>query len=338
MSAEQNKPLYVCEVCQVFCSSALHLSDHIGGSKHRNAIKGETPEFIANLQRLQYFIDHFLKDEPMIGLEYVVECLKNGAYSYSCLLCNTQTPRGTTILHLCGAKHRKAYLEKHHPELYSSMVRQQFSKKTEFTQQMKAIALQVERMYGRKNISIEADAQNEKEADANQSKVSSNLITEENSQLKGISHQISSERNSGIGRIIEKTEKSNRLEAFKTNNDFLDYLRTFEIKNDGDASFIQQITKNCTNALMKFREDQTKTQVSSTVTNNKKSFTSAQTPPIFQNTCEATEAFFNSIKNMNASEVVGILKQIAATNPAFRGINIPSLIKYLQETGRLKTS
>ncbi|XP_075682923.1 uncharacterized protein LOC142651754 isoform X2 [Rhinoderma darwinii] len=294
----------------------------------------------------------------MIGLEYIVEYLRNDLYLYKCLLCDTQTARGTTILHLCGIKHRKAYLEKHHPELL--IKQQQFSKRSKYTKQMKALALQVERMYGRKHI-FQADEQNEKEAcpELKNPKMSSTVNPEELVQLKGESQQISSEHISDLENIIVKTEIQDQLEDFKANDDFLDYLRSFEIKNDRDASFIQEITKNCTNALMTFREEQTNTQVSSTIASSshskniknlsdkadfstmssqEKCFTSAQIPPMFQNTCEATETFFSSIKNMNASEVIEILKKIAATSPAFRGINIPSLIKYLKETGRLKNA
>ncbi|XP_018123103.1 stress response protein NST1 [Xenopus laevis] len=52
---------------------------------------------------------------------------------------------------------------------------------------------------------------------------------------------------------------------------------------------------------------------------------------------EATNAFFASIKNMEVSEVTSTLNAIATKNPAFRGIHVPSLVKYLNDTGKLKT-
>ncbi|MEE6513107.1 hypothetical protein FKM82_020570 [Ascaphus truei] len=52
---------------------------------------------------------------------------------------------------------------------------------------------------------------------------------------------------------------------------------------------------------------------------------------------KATANFFASIKNMEVPEVIATLNNIAATNPAFRGIHVPSLIRYLTESGRLKT-
>ncbi|XP_073443936.1 uncharacterized protein [Dendrobates tinctorius] len=299
MSAGQKKSIFYCDVCQIFCSSAIHLSDHIGGVKHRNAVKQDNPELSANLQRLQYFLDTYLKDEPMIGLEYVVEYFKNGSYSYKCNVCDTESSKSTAALHLTGAKHRKAYLEKHHPEL---LTEQKYNKRAEFTEHMKAIALQVQCKYGRKRIAEVLDP-------------------------------------------IEASIKSS--------------TRNFEIKNDGDASFIQRITKNFTDALIKYREEQTKTQASSTLPSNsdpesnknpsdktylssinlqKECLTPAQIPAIFQNQSETTDEFFKIIKNMDVSEVVVILKRITATNPEFQGINIPSLIKYLQDTRRLKNS
>ncbi|KAE8597503.1 hypothetical protein XENTR_v10016490 [Xenopus tropicalis] len=149
-------------------------------------------------------------------------------------------------------------------------------------------------------------------------------------------------------------------QEFKNNGDFLDYLKTFEIHNDEDASFICKITKNFTSALVNYQEQETKKKACqpSSDKNNKEhskkpsdkpvfspsassSSLSTETysnPPSIPPTNDATEVFFNSIKNMEASEVVSVFQKIAATNPAFKGIDIPSLMKYLQETGKLKNS
>ncbi|KAE8597507.1 hypothetical protein XENTR_v10016490 [Xenopus tropicalis] len=137
--------------------------------------------------------------------------------------------------------------------------------------------------------------------------------------------------------------------------------KTFEIHNDEDASFICKITKNFTSALVNYQEQETKKKACqpSSDKNNKEhskkpsadkpvfspsassSSLSTETysnPPSIPPTNDATEVFFNSIKNMEASEVVSVFQKIAATNPAFKGIDIPSLMKYLQETGKLKNS
>ncbi|KAM4027377.1 uncharacterized protein ACNLHF_023142 [Anomaloglossus baeobatrachus] len=60
-------------------------------------------------------------------------------------------------------------------------------------------------------------------------------------------------------------------------------------------------------------------------------------PPLFPvANHDIMKTFFESIKNMEVSEVVTTLNKITATNPAFRGIHVPSLIRYLTETGKLK--
>ncbi|XP_030060862.1 uncharacterized protein LOC115471274 isoform X2 [Microcaecilia unicolor] len=53
---------------------------------------------------------------------------------------------------------------------------------------------------------------------------------------------------------------------------------------------------------------------------------------------EAMSEFFNSIKDMEVSEVTATLNQIASTNPAFRGIDVSSVIRILVESGRLKSA
>ncbi|XP_063778857.1 uncharacterized protein LOC134927810 isoform X2 [Pseudophryne corroboree] len=53
---------------------------------------------------------------------------------------------------------------------------------------------------------------------------------------------------------------------------------------------------------------------------------------------EITAQFFESIKTMDVSEVVSTLNKITTTNPAFKGIHVPSLVQHLTETGKLKSS
>ncbi|XP_041422132.1 uncharacterized protein LOC108719050 isoform X6 [Xenopus laevis] len=140
-----------------------------------------------------------------------------------------------------------------------------------------------------------------------------------------------------------------------------DEQKMFEIHNDEDASFICKIAKNFTTALVSYQEQEKKMKasqpssdksnqehskkpsadktVSSPLTSSSSVFReTSSNPQSVPPTNDATEVFFNSIKNMEASEVVGVFQKIAATNPAFKGIDIPSLMKYLQETGKLKNS
>lgn len=164
---------------------------------------------------------------------------------------------------------------------------------------------------------------------------------------------------------------------FRRNQDLLNYLRNYKIESDGDAHYIQQIVRNCNEALCKFRQQQAREEGMPTSlaqpqplirshpmpapygyqgwsqpkgpcfpVNRMDPYPSVFKAPVPSQTSypirsplpssAATEIFFNSIKNMEEGEVVNIFHKIAATNPEFRGINIPSVIQYLKATGRLK--
>ncbi|KAG8554814.1 hypothetical protein GDO81_003905 [Engystomops pustulosus] len=56
--------------------------------------------------------------------------------------------------------------------------------------------------------------------------------------------------------------------------------------------------------------------------------------PIAKN--DIMNKFFESLKTMEIPEVISTLNKITATNPAFRGMHVPSLVRYLTETGKLK--
>lgn len=175
---------------------------------------------------------------------------------------------------------------------------------------------------------------------------------------------------------------------FRRNQDLLTYLRNYKIESDGDAHYIQQVIRNCTEALWRFREQQAREESMQSTplppprgqpllptpaqhvapppssysyqgwsrpeapcfpVNRMGAYASGSSqgpmprPPSYPirspfppSASAATEIFFNSIKNMEEGEVVNVFHKIAATNPAFRGINIPSVIQYLKDTGRLK--
>ncbi|XP_077125654.1 uncharacterized protein LOC143782267 [Ranitomeya variabilis] len=62
-------------------------------------------------------------------------------------------------------------------------------------------------------------------------------------------------------------------------------------------------------------------------------------PPVFPiPKDDIVKTFFESIKNMEVAEVVTTLNKITTTNPAFKGIHVPSLVRYLTETGKLKSA
>uniref|UniRef100_A0A6I8NX00 C2H2-type domain-containing protein n=1 Tax=Ornithorhynchus anatinus TaxID=9258 RepID=A0A6I8NX00_ORNAN len=63
---------------------------------------------------------------------------------------------------------------------------------------------------------------------------------------------------------------------------------------------------------------------------------SSPLPPSSDQNDVITE-FFNSIRNMDVVEVTDTLQKIATTNPAFKEIDIPNVIRILTESGTLKT-
>ncbi|XP_038626245.1 uncharacterized protein LOC119948816 isoform X3 [Tachyglossus aculeatus] len=63
---------------------------------------------------------------------------------------------------------------------------------------------------------------------------------------------------------------------------------------------------------------------------------SSPLPPFSEQNDVITE-FFNSIRNMDVIEVTDTLQKIATTNPAFKEIDIPNVIRILTESGTLKT-
>ncbi|XP_006113115.1 uncharacterized protein LOC102445275 [Pelodiscus sinensis] len=51
---------------------------------------------------------------------------------------------------------------------------------------------------------------------------------------------------------------------------------------------------------------------------------------------DVTTEFFNSVRNMDVTEVRATLQKIAATNTAFRGMDIPNVIRILTESGTIR--
>ncbi|XP_040207292.1 uncharacterized protein LOC120937844 [Rana temporaria] len=148
---------------------------------------------------------------------------------------------------------------------------------------------------------------------------------------------------------------------FRTNNEFFGYFANFVISDDKDVVFIRTITQNCIKALKRFLEEEAKRkktghQPKASLTDTSR--TARETPGILKSHLsdfktillednsnppsdftpknEATDLFFNSIKNMDESEVVRDFQKLVATNPEFQGMDIPSVIRFLKDSGRLK--
>lgn len=386
-----------CDICNVHGSSAFQLYEHVVGHRHRTVAKRVSPECLLHIHRLQYFIDTYMKLEAMVGLEYVEEWQEPNKSHYKCVLCGFHGDGKPTFLHITGPDHIARYLRLHHPRFH--VRKGSYSQKSEYLKALQRAAADVCEMYGKKEIK-EFDALiSQAPTPSKMAPASSDPKTESDPapDINGDHHA------RPLRRPERKGDDRQEETEFTGNGDFLDYLRRFQIRNGEDARIIKQIMLNCTQALVRFREEQAQPNVrweeqaqpnvrweeraqpnvrweeraqpnvrweeqaqpnarwEERAQPNARWEEQAQPnvwrgeflggPPAATNQtdngrvitgpgprADATEMFFNSIKNMEESEVGGILQKIAATNAAFRGINVPSVIKYLQATGRLKPS
>ncbi|XP_040207291.1 uncharacterized protein LOC120937843 [Rana temporaria] len=151
---------------------------------------------------------------------------------------------------------------------------------------------------------------------------------------------------------------------FRTNEEFFNYVSNFVISNEEDAVFIRTITQNCIRAMTNFEVEEAERQKTTYHSETPLAHTSRTTqeiPDILENKTEShswgsemtllkdtsnppsesmpknevTDFFFSSIKNMDESEVVGVFQKIATTNPEFQGMDIPSVMRFLKNSGRL---
>nr|XP_008111162.1 PREDICTED: uncharacterized protein LOC103279173 isoform X2 [Anolis carolinensis] len=84
-------------------------------SKEPIPVKGQPSR---NLRSLRDYMKDPNREEPLIGLEYLVEIRFQGKRFpfYECQLCQFTTEMSPMIQHLIGKKHRNYYLLKHHPD------------------------------------------------------------------------------------------------------------------------------------------------------------------------------------------------------------------------------
>ncbi|XP_052560110.1 uncharacterized protein LOC128091161 isoform X2 [Tympanuchus pallidicinctus] len=166
-------------------------------------------------------------------------------------------------------------------------------------------------------------------------------------------------------------------EEFTSQEELLSYLQSFEILNEDDAAFILKVTQTLTDALVEYRQqaaskkdlldnecngeealersteqsELTSADISDSDTDNSSSrsakkslsineedelqnFSTGSLDTAYEN--NVTAEFLNSVRNMNVEEVTATLHKIAATNPAFRGMDIPNVVKILTESGTLR--
>ncbi|XP_053916495.1 uncharacterized protein LOC128851464 isoform X2 [Cuculus canorus] len=350
---KQVNPFY-CNICKIWCASALNLQTHFLGFKHKTveeALKahgivktasgsGEeviTPEKLHDYvqtepesfhgRTLEEQLNTCKDSEPALGLNYVIEYRSKDSvpFLYECQLCHCRTGLSNMFMHVCGSKHRLAYLKQHYPEIAESD--EVKGKGSELNRKVRQVALTIEKKEGRKQIKVVTDAPImrrrwqdctcaqwdinctfliwrvclDPNADDSPSKakvqhVDASLSNEEKTECKNkggkMPDSIEGEKNvqeeqeegqeepdkefepnkavvSSKGGNPEKCETNKQSqeghkeaeqeftanpEDFTSKEELLGYLQSFEILNEGDASFILEVTQALTEALVEYRQ------------------------------------------------------------------------------------
>ncbi|XP_014794031.1 PREDICTED: uncharacterized protein LOC106885987 isoform X2 [Calidris pugnax] len=459
---KQVNPFY-CNICKIWCASALNLQTHFLGFKHKTveeALKAhgivktasgsgeqvktpvKLPDYVQTEperfhgQTLEEQLNTCKDSEPALGLNYIVEYRSkdNLPFLYECQLCHCKTGLSNMFMHVCGSKHRLAYLKQHYPEIAESD--EVKGKGSELNRKVRQVALTIEKKEGRKQIKVVRGApvmrrrwQEYPTADDSPSKakiqhVDTTLSNDEKTdcknkdgkmpdsiqdeknvqeeQEKGQKEQAKPDDKAEPNKAIE-SNKSNKTEGgskdnnsekcdtnkesqednkeveqeFTSQEELLGYLQSFEILNEDDASFILKVTQTLTDALVEYRQqaasnkdlldteyngeaileysteqsDLTSADISDSDTDyssnrsakqslsvneedEPQNFSTGSSEAAYEN--NITAEFLNSVRNMNVEEVTATLHKIAAANPAFRGIDIPNVIRILTESGTLR--
>lgn len=170
---------------------------------------------------LKDFINDPKREEPLVGLEHVVEIRFEGRREphYECKLCGFNTEMAPMIEHLSGYKHRRAYISKEFPEKMKRKATDVKECKVSF---LKRIAGELEKTEGLKMYKIE-------------------------------------------GYIRPSTSPPSKKKArweddHKHENDpfwkqkALEFLETFHITSDSEATRVVRVTQELTEALKSFCE------------------------------------------------------------------------------------
>uniref|UniRef100_A0A8D0L8W0 C2H2-type domain-containing protein n=1 Tax=Sphenodon punctatus TaxID=8508 RepID=A0A8D0L8W0_SPHPU len=240
--SESEKKIYYCEVCKVPCMSSISLQSHFRGLKHKKREKAlnahraapvpapapiiyETSRPVKrpltkNIRCLKDFMNDSKREEPLVGLEYVVEIRFEGRKEphYECKLCEFNTEMAPMIEHLSGYKHRRAYISKEFPDKMKKDTPNAKEDKVSFLRRM---SREIEKTEGLKMYKIEGYARPSKTS-------------------------------------ASSSKKKSRWDDYKPENDpirkerALKYLETFQITTDKDATLVVRITQDLTEALKTF--------------------------------------------------------------------------------------
>ncbi|PKU48859.1 testis-expressed sequence 10 protein [Limosa lapponica baueri] len=168
-------------ICKIWCASALNLQTHFLGFKHKTveeALKAhgivktasgsgeqvktpvKLPDYVQTEperfhgQTLEEQLNTCKDSEPALGLNYIVEYRSkdNFPFLYECQLCHCKTGLSNMFMHVCGSKHRLAYLKQHYPEIAESD--EVKGKGSELNRKVRQVALTIEKKEGRKQIKV----------------------------------------------------------------------------------------------------------------------------------------------------------------------------------------
>ncbi|XP_041100924.1 uncharacterized protein LOC121312964 isoform X2 [Polyodon spathula] len=111
--------MYYCKACQLKCNNYMQLKSHLKGAKHRARV-----EAIAKNAKKWRSLEQYLKNtklnEPVIGLQYVVEFRSPNDElppHYLCKLCEVKAKQLGFVTHITGWKHRYNYMKKKHADM-----------------------------------------------------------------------------------------------------------------------------------------------------------------------------------------------------------------------------
>ncbi|XP_049686156.1 uncharacterized protein LOC126051221 isoform X2 [Accipiter gentilis] len=420
---------YYCNICKIRCASALNLRTHFLGFKHKTveeALKAhgivktasgsgeqvktpvKLPDYVQTEpekfhgQTLEEQLNTCKDSEPALGLNYIIEYRSkdNFPFLYECQLCNCKTGLSNMFMHVCGSKHRLAYLVvtdapimrkrcQEHPNADDSPSKAKLQhvdtslSNEEKTDCKNKDGKMSDPIQDEKNVQEEQEKSQKEQAKPDEKDESKKATesskgnkTEEGSKGNNSEKCDTNKQSQEESEEVEQ-EFTAKPEEFTSQEELLGYLQNFEILNEDDASFILKVTQTLTRALVEYRQqaasnkdvidteyngeaaleysteqsDLTSADISDSDTDYSSSrsakqslsvneedecqnFSTGSSETAYEN--NITTEFLNSVRNMNVEEVTATLHKIAAANPAFRGIDIPNVIRILTESGTLR--
>ncbi|XP_054047545.1 uncharacterized protein LOC128905446 isoform X3 [Rissa tridactyla] len=416
---KQVNPFY-CNICKIWCASALNLQTHFLGFKHKTveeALKAhgivkaasgsgeqvktpvKLPDYVQTEperfhgQTLEEQLNTCKDSEPALGLNYIVEYRSkdNFTFLYECQLCHCKTGLSNMFMHVCGSKHRLAYLvvtgapimrrrwqEYPNADDSPSKAKVQHVDKSlnndDKTDSKNKDGKMPDPIQDEKNVQEEQEKSQKEQAKPDE-KIEPNKAIE-SSKGNNLEKCETNKQSQEEKKEVEQEFTANP-EEFTSQEELLGYLQSFEILNEDDASFILKVTQTLTDALVEYRQqaasnkdlldaeyngeaaleysteqsDLTSADISDSDTDyssnrlakqslsvneedEPQNFSTGSSETAYEN--NITAEFLNSVRNMNVEEVTATLHKIAAANPAFRGIDIPNVIRILTESGTLR--